>query len=102
MHDDEYTLEDVVTIKSLTKYVCMRPQLHTPTGSIEEVYSFVNALTFNKDDAEIIVAKAAVAWLIRHAELKEAKLNFDSLRKTQGSDADALCALLRELNEKFP
>ncbi len=102
MHDEEYTLEDIVETQSLTKHVCLRPQLYTATGSLEEIYGFINALTFAKHDAEAIVAKAAVAWLIRHAELKEAKLNFDTLRKTHGSDADALCVLLRELDESVP
>lgn len=102
MHDEEYTLEDILLTESLTKYICLRPQLHTATGSLEEVYSFINAMTFAKHDAETLVAKAAVAWLIRHAEFKEAKLNFDTLRKTYGSDTDALCVLLRELNENVP
>lgn len=102
MHDEEYTLEDIVETESLTKYICLRPLLHTATGSLEEVYSFINALTFVKHSPESIVAKAAVAWLTRHAELKESKLHFDTLRKTYGSDADALGALLRELNECVP
>ncbi len=102
MDDEEYTLEDIAETESLTKYVCLRPQLHTATGSLEEVYSFIDALTFVKHDPETIVAKAAVAWLTRHAELKEAKLNFDTLRKTYGSDAEALRVLLQELNECVP
>ncbi|MCB0079832.1 MAG: hypothetical protein KDE47_02830 [Caldilineaceae bacterium] len=102
MDDEEYTLKHLVETESLTKYICLRPQLHTATGSLEEVYSFINALTIAQHDGEAIVAKAAVAWLIRHAEFKEAKLNFDTLRRTYGSDTDALCVLLRVLNETVP
>ena len=102
MDDDEYRLEEIVEITSLTEVACLRPRLHTATGSIEEVYSFINALTFAKLEAESKVAKAAVAWLLRNAELIESKLNFDELRSKFGSDAEALCVLVRELNENAP
>ncbi len=102
MPDDNYTLDDIVKVESLTKYVCFRPRLLTATGSVEEVYSFINALILVRHDAETSVAKAAIAWLISHAAFKDGNLSFDSLRTKYGSDANAIGELLRELNKSAP
>lgn len=91
MDIDDYSEDDFAPKLTLVEHVCWWPNIHTPTGSLEEVYSFINALKQSKDDYS--QAKAAIDWFLRHAACKDSKLSFDKARAIFGSDAEALNAL---------
>ena len=96
----KYNLDDIQESRSLVEHVCFRPNLHTPSGSLEEVYSFLNALTHSAIETEKSQAKTAIAWLHSRAEFRNSEINFDRVRQKHGTDSEVIQMLLETLRSQ--